>query len=52
MVAVFLDGKTFADLTMMIAVGIALTGEKHLLGFVETGTEKWDRPHALPPQPA
>ena len=39
MVAVFLDGKTFADMTMVIAVGIALTGEKHLLGFVETGTE-------------
>jgi putative transposase len=38
-VAVFLDGKTFADMTMVVAVGIALTGEKHLLGFVETGTE-------------
>jgi len=38
-VAVFLDGKTFADMTMVMAVGIALTGEKHLLGFVETGTE-------------
>jgi putative transposase len=39
LVAVFLDGKTFADMTMVLAVGIALTGEKHLLGFVETGTE-------------
>lgn len=38
-VAVFLDGKTFADMTMVMAVGIALTGEKYLLGFVETGTE-------------
>jgi len=38
-VAVFLDGKSFADMTMVMAVGIALTGEKHLLGFVETGTE-------------
>ena len=38
-VAVFLDGKVFADMTMVIAVGITLTGEKHLLGFVETGTE-------------
>lgn len=38
-VAVFLDGKTFGDMTMVIAVGIALTGEKHLLGLVETGTE-------------
>ena len=35
----FLDGKTFADMTMVIAVGISLTGEKHVLGFVETGTE-------------
>lgn len=39
LVAVLLDGKTFADMTMVLAVGIALTGEKHLLGFVETGTE-------------
>ncbi len=38
-VAVFLDGKTFADMTMVVAVGITLTGEKHILGFVETGTE-------------
>ncbi len=38
-VAVFLDGKTFADMTMVVAVGITLTGEKHVLGFVETGTE-------------
>jgi putative transposase len=38
-VAVFLDGKMFADMTMVIAVGITLTGEKHILGFVETGTE-------------
>jgi len=38
-VAVFLDGKTFADMTMVVAIGITLTGEKHVLGFVETGTE-------------
>jgi len=37
--AVFLDGKTFADMTMVVAVGITRTGEKHVLGFVETGTE-------------
>jgi transposase-like protein len=37
--AIFLDGKTFADMTMVVAVGITLTGEKHVLGFVETGTE-------------
>jgi len=39
LVAVFLDGKTFADMTMVVAVGITLTGEKRVLGFVETGTE-------------
>ena len=38
-VAIFLDGKTFADMTMVVAIGITLTGEKHVLGFVETGTE-------------
>ena len=38
-VAVFLNGKTFADMTMVVAVGITITGEKQVLGFVETGTE-------------
>lgn len=38
-VALFLDGKTFADDAMVIALGITLTGEKVLLGFVQTGTE-------------
>ena len=35
----FLDGKTFADATMVIALGITLSGEKRFLGFVETDTE-------------
>ncbi len=38
-VAVVLDGKTFADATMVIALGITLSGEKRVLGFVETDTE-------------
>ncbi len=38
-VAVVLDGKTFADATMVIALGITLAGEKRFLGFVETDTE-------------
>jgi len=38
-VAVFLDGKTFADATMVIALGITMTGEKRFLGFVATDTE-------------
>ena len=36
---VVLDGKTFAEATMVIALGIALSGEKRFLGFVETDTE-------------
>jgi len=39
LVALLLDGKTFADDTMVIALGITLRGEKVLLGFVQTGTE-------------
>ena len=38
-VTVFLDGKTFADATMVIALGITISGEKRVLGFVETDTE-------------
>ena len=38
-VAVFRDGKTCADATMVIALGITLAGEKRVLGFVETDTE-------------
>ena len=38
-VAVVLDGKTFAEATMVIALGITMTGEKRFLGFVETDTE-------------
>jgi len=38
-VALFLDGKSFADATMVIAEGITLKGEKRFLGFVETDTE-------------
>jgi len=38
-VTLFLDGKTFADTTMVIALGITLLGEKRFLGFVETDTE-------------
>ena len=38
-VAVGLDGKTFAAATMVIALGITLAGEKRFLGFVETDTE-------------
>jgi transposase-like protein len=38
-VALVLDGKTFASDSMVIALGITLTGEKVILGFVQTATE-------------
>jgi transposase-like protein len=38
-VALLLDGKSFAADEMVIALGVTLTGEKVLLGFVQTATE-------------
>jgi len=38
-VGLLLDGKTFADATMVVALGITISGEKRFLGFVETDTE-------------
>ena len=38
-VVVVLDGKTFAEATMVIALGITIAGGKRFLGFVETDTE-------------
>jgi len=37
--AFFLDGKTFAEDEMVIALGVTMTGEKVFLGFVQTETE-------------
>ncbi len=39
LVAVFLDGKSFAEDQMVIVAGVDLEGHKHLLGFVQTSTE-------------
>jgi transposase-like protein len=39
LVAILLDGKTFAEDEMVVAVGVTITGEKVLLGFVQTATE-------------
>ena len=39
LVVLFLDGKTFADDEMVIALGVMLSGEKQILGFVQTETE-------------
>lgn len=37
--AVFMDGKSFSDDGIVLAVGITLRGEKHVLGMVETASE-------------
>ena len=39
LVGLFLDGKTFGDDAMVIALGVTLSGEKVVLGFVQTATE-------------
>lgn len=39
LVALFLDGKTFAEDTMVIALRVDLQGRKIPLGFVQTGAE-------------
>ena len=39
LVALLLDGKTFAEDEMVVAAGVTITGEKVLLGFVQTATE-------------
>ena len=39
LVALILDGKTFAEDEMVAAVGVTVTGEKVFLGFVQTATE-------------
>lgn len=37
--ALLLDGKQFADDAMVIALGVTTTGEKRILGMVQTATE-------------
>lgn len=38
-VVIFLDGKTFADDEIVVALGVTLQGKKVFLGFVQTETE-------------
>lgn len=38
-VAIFIDGKCFAENEVVIALGVTITGEKIALGFIETSTE-------------
>jgi putative transposase len=40
-VALILDGKTYAQTQVVVAMGITLTGEKILLGFTEASTENY-----------
>lgn len=39
LIALLLDGKTFADDEMVVVLGVTVAGHKVLLGFVQTGTE-------------
>ena len=38
-VAIFIDGKHFGNSELLIAMGVTLTGEKVILGFIESSTE-------------
>ncbi len=38
-VSIFIDGKGFAENEIIVALGITLTGEKVILGFIESSTE-------------
>lgn len=39
-VALFVDGKSFSEDGIILVVGITIEGEKRILGFVQTATEK------------
>jgi len=39
LVALFMDGKTFADQEMIIALGVTIEGHKIPLGFIQAATE-------------
>jgi transposase-like protein len=38
-IAIFVDGKSFADDQMVLALGVTMSGQKLALGFVQTDTE-------------
>lgn len=38
-VAIFMDGKSFAENDIIVALGITMEGEKFVLGFIESNTE-------------
>ena len=39
LVALFIDGKTFADQEMIIALGVTIQGDKIPIGFIQAATE-------------
>jgi len=39
LVAIWIDGKTFSEDTLVLALGLTMDGRKVPLGFVQTGTE-------------
>ncbi len=39
LVALFIDGKSFAEEEMLIALGVTLEGKKVPLGFIQAATE-------------
>jgi len=40
-VAIFIDGKRFAETGMILALGVTMEGEKIILGFIEASTENY-----------
>lgn len=38
-IVIFMDGKSFAENEMIIALGVTLSGQKIVLGVIESGTE-------------
>ena len=38
-VAIFMDGKSMAEMDMIVALGITIDGKKIILGFIESGSE-------------
>jgi transposase-like protein len=41
-VAVVMDGKSFGENEIIVALGITITGEKIILGFIESSTENFE----------
>ena len=57
LVAVFIDGKRFAKLGVVVALGVGADGKKHVLGIYESSTENsaaWlvTAPQSIQPQTA